>query len=538
MQNPSPHQPEPQRHPARWEFLNVSHLIERDGIDLAATAVVFEDQTRSYGELRAASRRVANALLAAGLRPDDRVAITARNCVEYFEVEFGVTAAAGIFVPMSWRLSTDERIRLLQRSKAKALVADPGFAEPLMAAREAGELPCLELIATFGSGQGGDVDYAAWLAGSSAAKPQANQPPMTATHEIIYTSGTTGDPKGVIWSHGTVLWNTAQQIIDFDVRPGDSTYVALDLNYIGGRHDFTLAMLQQGGTVHLRRSGGFDAAEIVRYLAEYRISHVLWVPTMLHDVLQHDDLIGSVDLSGLRMIMSGGAPLSEEIIGHAQSSFPTTDFVQVFGLTEGGGTPTFVPKHRLRDKIGSAGLPSMFNEIMVVDGDGRECAPEEIGEILVRGPAVTPGYWDNEAAGATLVEDGWLRTGDLGRRDDEGFLYVAGRARDLIITGGMNVFPADVEHVIAELPGVEGASVVGIPDERWGERICAVVRGRTGVDLTAEEIVEHCRKRLAGYKKPTRIAFVDEFPMTISGKIRKNVLAERIVNGELEVISP
>lgn len=525
-------------HPARWSFLNVTHLIEREGLDLAKPALVRDGATKTYGELREATRRVANALLAAGLGPDDRVAISARNCLEYFEVEFGVAAAATIFVPMSWRLATDERVRLLQRSKARVLIADADFAEPLVAARTNGDLPDLELIVALDDGGAGDINYSTWLVGTTAERPEVQGPPMDAAHEIIYTSGTTGDPKGVIWTHGSVLWNATQQVIDFDIRPGDSTYVALDLNYIGGRHDFTLATLQQGGTVHVRNSGGFDAAQIVRYLAEHAITHVLWVPTMLHDVLGHRALIASLDLNALRMIMSGGSPLSEEIITDAQAAFATTDFVQVFGLTEGGGTPTFVPKHKLLEKIGSAGLPSMFNEIRVMNEEGEECPPGEIGEIQVRGPAVTPGYWDNEAASAALVEDGWLHTGDLGRRDSEGFLYVSGRARDLIITGGMNVFPADVEHVIAELPDVDLVSVVGIPDERWGERICAVVRRVPGSELTAEAVVEHCRARLAGYKKPSRVAFADEFPMTISGKIRKNVLTDQILRGDLTTVAP
>jgi fatty-acyl-CoA synthase len=389
-------------------------------------------------------------------------------------------------------------------------------------------LPELELIVSRGECREADVSYEDWCAASSTEPPQAVSPSMSDAHEIIYTSGTTGDPKGVIWSHGTVLWNNTQQIIDFGIHPGDSNYVALDLNYIGGRHDFTMAMLQQGGTVHLRASGGFDAAQILRYLADQQISHVLWVPTMLYDVLQQTELLTDLDTSALKMIMCGGSPLSEEMIRRAQSAFPHTDFVQVFGLTEGGGTPTFVPKHRLLDKIGSAGLPSIFNEIRIMAAEGTPCPPGEVGEIQVRGPAVTPGYWGNPEASSKLVEDGWLHTGDLGRRDEEGFLFVAGRARDLIISGGMNIFPADVEHVISEVDGVEQVSVVGLPDERWGETVCAVVRLSAGASLTAEDIIAHCRDRLASYKKPTSVAFVEEFPVTVSGKIRKNVLVEQL----------
>lgn len=523
-----------QRGAARWEFLNVNHLIERAGLDPKADAVVIGEDKRNYGDLKLQARRVGNALLEAGVQPCDRVAITARNRIEYFEIEFGTSEAAAIMVAMSWRLTADERIRLLQRSYARVVFAEADFVAPLAAARAAGELPELRVIVSFDPCQGADLTYAAFIESASTAIPQVVPPRMTDTHEIIYTSGTTGEPKGVMWSHGTVLWNNTQQIIDFGLRPGDSNYVALDLNYIGGRHDFTLALIQQGGTVHLRPSGGFDAAEVLHYLVDNQITHVLWVPTMLHDILQLDELLEKLDTSKLKMIMCGGSPLSEEIIARAQNAFPHTDFVQVFGLTEGGGTPTFVPKDRLKDKIGSAGLASIFNEVRIVGDDSQECPPGEVGEIQVRGPAVTPGYWGNIEASAALVEEGWLHTGDLGRKDEEGFLYVAGRAKDLIISGGMNIFPADVEHVIAEYPSVEMVSVIGLPDERWGETVCAVVKIHEAHTVTADEIITHCKARIASYKKPTSVVFVEGFPLTVSGKIRKVELVERVLRSTAE----
>lgn len=514
---------------ARWEFLNVNHLIERAGTDPAARAIVIGDEEQTYLDLKLQARRVGNALVGRGVTKDDRVAITARNSIAYFEIEFGISEAAAILVAMSWRLSGDERVRLLERSKARVVFADADYVAPLAVARAAGELPDLTTIVSFDPCPEADLTYEEFCAGASSDVPDVVPATMIDTHEIIYTSGTTGEPKGVIWSHGTVLWNNSQQIIDYGLRPGDSNYVALDLNYIGGRHDFTLAMLQQGGTVHLRPSGGFDPVEVIHYLVDHQITHVLWVPTMLHDILKQIDLLQSVDTSKLRMIMCGGSPLSEDIIVRAQSAFPHTDFVQVFGLTEGGGTPTFVPKDRLKEKIGSAGLASIFNEIRIMGDDGRECAPQVVGEIQVRGPAVTPGYWGNPEASAALVEDGWLHTGDLGRKDDDDFLYVAGRSRDLIISGGMNIFPADVEQVVSEHPAVDLVSVVGLPDERWGETVCAVVRLRPGQSVSEEGLITFCKERVASYKKPTRVVFVKDFPMTVSGKIRKIDLVRQLV---------
>lgn len=519
---------------ARWQFLNVSHILERAGVDLTADAVVLGQEHRTYQGLKDQSRRVGNALLDAGTTARDRVAITSRNRIQYFEVEFGVSRAAAILVAMSWRLSPHERVRLLHRSGARVVFADADFVEPLASARAGGELPDLLRIVSFGACPGADLTYDEFCAGASTDVPAVPPPSMTDVHEIIYTSGTTGEPKGVMWSHGTVMWNNCQQIIDFGLCADDSNYVALDLHYIGGRHDFTLALLQQGGTVHLRPSGGFGAAEALRYLVEHGITRVLWVPTMLHDILEQRDLLAKLDTSRLKMIMCGGAPLSHDTISRAQKAFPHTDFVQVFGLTEGGGTPTFVPQHRLKDKIGSAGLASMFNEVRVIGEDRTPCPPGEVGEIQIRGPAVTPGYWRNPEASAALVEDGWLHTGDLGRTDEEGFLYIAGRAKDVIISGGMNIFPADVEHVIAEHPAVDFVSVVGLPDDRWGETVCAAVRLREGLSASPEAIIDHCRERLASYKKPTSVVFVDDFPMTTSGKVRKAALLENILEAKQE----
>lgn len=517
------------RDTARWEFLNVCHIVERAGLDRTAPAVVLDGEQRTYRDLQLQSRRIGNALVDLGTTEGDRVAITARNRIEYFEVEFGVSQAACILVAMSWRLSPDERVHLLKRSKSRVVFAEADFVAPIAAARAAGELPDLKAIVTFDRNLGADLTFAELCAGSSTTLPPVRAPQMRDLHEIIYTSGTTGDPKGVTWSHGTVIWNNIQQIIDFGLRPGDSNYVQLDLNYIGGRHDFTMALLQQGGTVHLRSSGGFDPVDVIHYLVDHQISHVLWVPTMLHDILEHDLLLESLDTSNLRMIMCGGSPLSDEIISRAQRLFPHTDFVQVFGLTEGGGTPTFVPQSRLKDKIGSAGLASMFNEVRIVGQDGEVAPFDEVGEIQVRGAAVTPGYWENPELSEALVEDGWLHTGDLGRKDSDDFLYVAGRAKDLIISGGMNIFPADVEHIVAEHPAVDMVSVVGLPDPRWGETVCAVVRVRPGHFVTGDEIIAHCRERVASYKKPTTVIFVDHFPVTVSGKVRKMTLVENIL---------
>ncbi|WP_169526968.1 class I adenylate-forming enzyme family protein [Sciscionella marina] len=512
-----------------WSALNVTHLVERTGRDPARTAVVCAGQSRTYGQLRDRYRRVANGLVGRGIDRMDRVGLATTNRLEYFEVEFGISGAAAIMVALSFRLADAERINLLARSGARAVFAEHTYVPALAAARASGQLPELELIVSFGTVDGADVEYEQLCAEASGERPAVSPPAFDDPHEIIYTSGTTSAPKGVIWSHGTVMWNSIQQVMDFNLRSDHTTYVQLDLNYIGGRHDFTFAVLHQGGTVHLRRSGGFNAAEALHYVCEHRISHVLWVPTMLYDVLRVPEL-KQLNTSTLEMIMCGGAPLSKESVLDAQRAFPHTRFVQVFGLTEGGGTTTVVPPDSLSTKIGSAGKASMHNEIRIADDVGDALPSGQIGEILIRGPAVTVGYWGDPQATAETVVDGWLHTGDLGYLDDEDFLYVAGRKKDMIITGGMNVYPSDVEGVVRQHPAVADVSVIGVPDEKWGERVCAVIQPLTEVTVDTEAIMAFCKERLASFKKPTVVYTVDELPRTLSGKVKKYLLRDRFAN--------
>lgn len=509
-----------------WTRLNLTYCVERAGVDPGKAAVICGDTTRTYADLADRYRRVANGLLAWGVDRMDRVGITTRNRAEYFEIELGISGAAAIMVALSWRLSAAERVNLLARSGARAVFAEGDFVPEIAHARNCGELPHLRLIVSFEPTAGADLTYEQLSGQASTEPPDVAPPVLHDPHEIIYTSGTTGKPKGAVWAHGTVMWNSIQQVMDFKLQPEHSTYTMLDLNYIGGRHDFTWALLHQGGTVHVRPSGGFDAADSVSYITRNRITHVLWVPTMIYDVLRIPSL-ADTDTSCIEMIMCGGAPLSKDVIMQAQRAFPHTQFVQVFGLTEGGGTTTFVPPGYLHSKLGSAGKASMHNEIRIVDEHGLRCPAGQTGEIVVRGPTVTLGYWDNSEATATAVRDGWLYTGDLGYLDDEEFLYVVGRKKDVIISGGMNIYPSEVEDVIRSHPGVADVSVIGLPDERWGERVCAVIQPAAGATVDTSELVAYCRERLASFKKPSVVQVVDDFPRTISGKIQKHLLRER-----------
>jgi fatty-acyl-CoA synthase len=508
---------------ARWDTLGLPYLAERGGLDSERKAVVFEDRSRTYGELRDRARRVGDGLIGIGIEPGDRVAVLSTNRLEYFEIELGISRARGIMVPLNWRLRAGELATLLRRAGATTILVEDRFIATINELRRTGEVPDLRTVVSLGE-KSGDLGYEE-LCGSSGEGVTTPPAHLDDPHEIIFTSGTTGDPKGVVWSDGTVLWNSIQQVMDFQLGPRHSNYAIIDLYYIGGRHDFSWPILHQGGTVHVKPSSNFDAAEVVAYIAEQRISHVLWVPTMLHEILALPDL-ASYDLSHLEMIMCGGQPLSAAATRRAHGAFPDLDFIQVYGLTEAGGSVTFVPPEFSRAKPGSAGRPSQHTEIKVVADDGSEVPVDVDGEILVRAPSVTPGYWADPQLTEEMIVDGFIATGDMGHFDEDGFLYVSGRKDDMIISGGMNIFPAEIEDVLCTRVGVEDAAVIGLPDSKWGEVVCAVVQPTAGAELDADELIEHCYGHLAGFKKPSLVHLVEEIPRTAGGKPRKFLLRE------------
>jgi fatty-acyl-CoA synthase len=511
----------------RWNTLTVPQLIERAGLELDKPAIVFDGAVRTYVELRLASRKIANALVGLGIEPMERVALLSTNRLEFTEIEVGIAAARAIMVALNWRLRAGELANLLKRSAARAIFVEDRFLGTILELRRSGALP--ELRTVIGLERDAcDLSYEEILASSSAGLP-SRVGSLEEPHEIMFTSGTTGEPKGVVWTDGAVLWNSLQQTIDFQIGPGDSTYTVVDQYDTGGRHDLAWAVLGQGGTVHVKPSGEFAACEVVRYVAEHRISHVLWVPTMLDEILRLPDL-DDHDLSALKMIICGGQTVSVSTALRAQEAFPSLDFIQVYGLTEGGGTVTYVRPADARRKPGSVGKASLHVEVRLVDSGGTDVPQGVVGEIIIRAPTVTAGYWLDPELTARQVVDGWLHTGDMGYFDAEGFLYIAGRKSDMIVSGGMRIFPAEIESVLMEHPSVADVAVIGLLDEKWGQTVCAVVLPVDGAAIDEAELIEYCSERLASYKKPTSVRVVDEMPRTVLGAAQKSLLREQLLH--------
>lgn len=511
----------------RWEWLNLPHLVDRVGIEPERTAIVFEDQTRTYGELRERQRRVANALLELGIEPMDRVAVISSNRLEYMEIEIGIAGARAIMVPLNWRLSAREIGFLMQRCEARAAFVEQRFLGVVRELRDNGELPGLEHLIVLGGEQDEESDHGfERLCASVSAERPSSEGRFSEPHEIIYTSGTTGNPKGVVWTNGMVMFNALQYATDLHLTDRNSHYTLVDQFYIGGRHAFVWPLLLQGGTAHFKASSAFDAAAIVEYWEQHRITHQMVAPTMLYDILEVPGLADR-DLSALGVLVSAGAPLADSAIERASELMPDTAVMQFFGMSEGGACMTFVPARYAREKAGSAGRAAWHTQIKICDDEGVELRAGEVGEIVARGAAVTAGYWDAEEITRETIVDDWLRTGDLGYLDEDDFLYIAGRKKEMIISGGMNIYPAEIEDVIIEHPAVAAVAVIGIPHERWGETVCAVIETDEEAAVDGEEIIAFCKERLASFKKPTVVEVVDQIPRTATGKVQKFVLKER-----------
>jgi fatty-acyl-CoA synthase len=325
-------------------------------------------------------------------------------------------------------------------------------------------------------------------------------------------------PKGVVLTYGNLWWNSVNVDSRIDTRRGDVTYAAAPLFHIGALNSFTIRTLVRGGTVVLRRT--FDAQQFLTDLVDYQVNSLFAVPTMLA-ALSRVPGVFDADLSHVRAIVVAGAPVPPSLISrYAQRGIMLQ---QAWGLTETAPFATHVPVERTIDKLGSAGIPMPYTEVRVVDTAADQLVGADVpGEILVRGPNVTPGYWQNPTATAAAFDaDGWFRSGDIGYLDNEGYLYIVDRLKDMVISGGENIYPAEVERVLADMPGVTDVAVIGVADQKWGEVVAAVISVAPGVSVTIDDVRQFGETKLARYKLPRRLHIVDSVPRNASGKLAK-----------------
>jgi acyl-CoA synthetase (AMP-forming)/AMP-acid ligase II len=339
---------------------------------------------------------------------------------------------------------------------------------------------------------------------------------------VIHTSGTTGRPKGAMLSHQNLVVNTTNWIHELGATRDDVWLSGLPLFHIGGLNG-VLPFLYLGTTSVLTPSTGFDAGASIGLMAEHGVTMCFFVPTQWDEICAHPR-VGDHEAARLRVAMWGASDATEGTLRRLAATFPSVSVVNAFGQTEMSSNTTFLKGEDSVRRMGSIGRPAINVEVRVVDEQGEDVAPGEVGEIVYRGPTVMQGYLGDPAATAEAFAGGWFHSGDLVRRDADGFLYVVGRAKDMIISGGENVYPAEVERVLAEHPGVGEVAVVGIPHPRWVETPLAVVVRVPGGAVTEDELIEHCRTRLAGYKKPSAVVFADVLPRNATGKVLRRDL--------------
>jgi long-chain acyl-CoA synthetase len=497
--------------------------------------ITYGARTITWAEMDARASRVAQALLAAGLPEQGRVAFLDKNGPEYFEVLLGGGKANVVNVAVNWRLTPAEMAYVINDAAARLLIVGPDFAGHLEAMEPT--LKSVERIVVIG-GHPRHESYETWVARHPAQDPARPVAPEDVAMQL-YTSGTTGLPKGAMLTNaslGTLLPHVGPWW-QFDAT--SVNLVCMPLFHIGGS-GWALVGMGVGGHTILARE--FVPGDILDGLERHGITNALFVPAMLQ-FLAATPGAAERDYRALRSIVYGASPITNEVLVRAMRTF-RCPFIQVYGLTETTGAITQLPasdhavegpKARL---LRSAGKPFPWVALRIVEPGGRECKPGEVGEVWTRSVQNFKGYWGREEETArTLGADGWLRTGDAGYLDDEGYLFLTDRVKDMIISGGENVYPAEVENALSEHPAVADIAVIGVPDPRWGETVKAIVVRRAGVTAQAEDIIAFARERLAHFKCPTSVDFADTLPRNPSGKILKRELREPYWQGHARRIN-
>jgi len=487
---------------------------------LEALVEVERGRRFSYAELDARANRVGHALLAQGIRPGDRVALLLGNGVEYVETYFALAKIGAVMVPLNWRLVPDELAFIVGDAGALALVHDAEFDGAAAALLSADTPLRVSLRVGGGGGPAGSLDYGA-LRDAAPAAPHPCQAGEGDLLFVMYTSGTTGLPKGAMHTHGTMAAASVTINMTSDQRYGDRYLQLLPLFHVGALTPVTAAF-HRGATIVMMRA--FDPARVFAVIQEERITTGLAVPAMLNFMLAAGKPEAH-DHSSLRWLMSGAAPVPPALIErYAELGI---EIHQVYGLTESCGPACLISPDAALAKVGSTGPAFFHTDVRVVDEAGRDVAPGAIGEVIVRGAHVMKGYWNRPDATAEAIRDGWLHTGDLATVDADGFVYIRDRKKDMIITGGENVYPAEVEAVLARHPDVLECAVIGMPSARWGESPAAVVVARPGARLEPAALIAFCGGKLARYKLPRVVELVEEIPRNPTGKVLKRVLRER-----------
>ena len=503
--------------------MTVTQLLEEKAVQYGERAFcICDDQTYSFRTIRDCAARVAANLAARGLRNGDKLVLLMGNSIEFLYVFFGLGRIGAVCVPVNPLLKPEEIAYIVNDAEARVLITVPEFAPMLPLVREL--MPGIESVYFVSNVVPDGVEPF-----SALLEPVASVPEIAALPEsvasLIYTSGTTGEPKGVILVHKNYIANARMMTKVATLTEADRFLCVLPLYHVNAQVVTVLAPLTAGADLVLMKK--FNLYAVLPLIAKCRPTVMSAVPTIYH-VLCQLPKAAEQDVSSIRFFVSGAASLSEDTYLAVQRTFKKP-LVQGYGLSE-ATCASAVADPDAPIKWNSVGPALPYTNIRIVSETGPDAAVGDVGEILVSGPAVMKGYYKNPQATAEVLKDGWLHTGDLGRFDGDGYLYIVGRIKDMIIRGGLNVYPQQIENVLASLEGVAESCVVGVNEPRWGQEVLAVIRRVEGNCLDEGTVLEHCRQRLASYKCPRFVRFVDSFPKTATGKIKKTEVARQFAD--------
>lgn len=484
-------------------------------------AQIFKDRKTTYRELDAYADQVAQGLIAEGCKPDCRIGYFGKNSDLYFEMLGGAFKAKAVLVGVNWRLAAPEATFILRDSDTEILFVSEdfyGIVEQILA-----DCPIVRKVIAMDGGHGSWMSFDAWRDQFEAIDPLLGHAPDDDVIQL-YTSGTTGNPKGVQLTNANyvdVLYQ-AKEGGWADWRTGEVNLVCMPLFHVAGVNVGILGFAYGCTNVILK---DVDPQEILTLIETHKVNLALMVPAVILFVISQPN-IGEVDLSSVRSVIYGASPIAEDTLMRAQEIFQC-DFIQVYGLTEttGAGVSLMPADHDpARGKLRSCGKPNPGVEIKMVDDDGNEVAQGEVGEILIRSGCIMKGYWNNPKATQESIVNEWFATGDAGYFDEEGFVYIHDRVKDMIVSGAENIYPAEVENALFAHPAVADAAVVGVPDEKWGEAVRAFVVLKPGMSATPADIIAHTKGLIAGFKCPKGVDFVDSLPRNPSGKVLRREL--------------
>ena len=489
-------------------------------------AVSFEDgESWTHDRLHRRVNACANALLARDVKAGDRVGILLHNALDYWTIYLAVTRIGAIAVRLNFRLTAAELEYAINDSGSTVLCFHAHLGDTLAEIRAATPVRLHIARSIDGTPLPDWAEDWALLDAGDAGEPPCPRPAPDAPAMLMYTSGTTGRPKGALWTHANSLWFTAMQALQWGLDENTVGMTTGPMYHVGAVEDLTSAALAVGGHAVVLKSGGFSIRRVLEIVTARRVTDLFLFPFMIYELAQLE-APESHDLSSLKRILSGGDPLLPWATRTLQQRYPWIEIVQVYGLTEGTPIAACSTGAETLAHPESVGRPMPFTEISLRDHRGEEVAAGEEGEIWIRSPVVCERYWQRPEASADTFTDGWCHTGDLGRLTGEGLLCIAGRKKDMIRTGGENVYPAEVEDVLMRMDGIREAAVIAVPDPRFIETVCAVIVPRDGATLPEAAITAHCREHLAGYKCPRHVVFTDALPRTPSGKLMKFRLRE------------